>query len=233
MNERTALIIGGTDGLGFEIAKLLSAQGLRVVVTGRNGEKIKETASLEFIPLSIGTDACMLGKDIDTLLSTVGHIDTLVYTPGFNQYGKIETLTDDDIVLQLNVTITAFAFLMERLFKQQEVLKNMIVITSTSQISPRPLEPVYAGAKAGLAHLAHSIANDESKRITKTLTVLPAGMNTKLLRQRGIIDTSTLLDPAWVASEIVKYFDLQDVHYEECLILREPPRVEKRVLPFP
>ncbi len=231
--SKLSVVVGGTDGLGFEIAKLLRDRGDDVVAVGRNAARIQEESGMRFVPLDIGTDIPVLAEGIDTLLSSLqgASVDTLVYAPGFNQLGRLDELSDDSIILQLNVTMTAFAFLMKRIFLSEETLPNLLVITSTTQIRPREFEPMYAGTKAGLAHLAHSIATDTRGKIGKTLVVLPSGMDTKLLKERGV-DPKGLLDPAWVALETLAYFDAQTALYEECLILREPARVEKRTLPF-
>ncbi|MFN2424024.1 MAG: SDR family NAD(P)-dependent oxidoreductase, partial [Cryomorphaceae bacterium] len=44
MNIATALITGGTKGIGYGIAEVLLAQGFRVAITGRDGESTTESA---------------------------------------------------------------------------------------------------------------------------------------------------------------------------------------------
>ena len=53
----------------------------------------------------------------------------------------------------------------------------------------------------------------------------PAGMKTPFWKSDPR-DTSTYLEPEWVAREIISNFRIGDYRYSEILILREPPRVK-------
>lgn len=227
------LVIGGTDGLGLAIAKCLQQGSARVQVTGRSPEHVSAEPYLDFMRLDIGTNITKLGNDLDAVLEWVGcPLDTIVYAPGFNQMKPIEELSDEEIVAQINVCMTAFAMLMSRVVRRQESVQNLIVISSTSQVRPREHESIYAGGKAGLAHLARSIASDKRGVVETTLVALVSGMDTKLQRVRGI-DTSALLRPEWVAEQILGKLKAQTEEcylYQEWLFLRDPSRTVLRNL---
>lgn len=78
MSERTILVIGGTSGIGLEIAKDVVAAGDRVIITGRDQAAADEVAA------GIGSQASAVALDIsepETIagqLSPVGRIDGLV-----------------------------------------------------------------------------------------------------------------------------------------------------------
>ena len=46
LNDKVVLITGGSDGLGFASAKLLSEQGAKIVICGRRGDYLKEKANI-------------------------------------------------------------------------------------------------------------------------------------------------------------------------------------------
>lgn len=214
------LIIGGSSGLGLELAKKLSAKNT-VLVTGRTDPAV---AGIQFASLQIDqTDQWKAA--VDNLLDTAGQIDTLMYAVGYFQDGRITDLTDQDIETMMNVGVNAAMFITRQILTRQDSLPEFIAITSTSQWTPRLYEPVYTAAKAALGAYANSLSLDE--RVGKTLVAGPAGMATNFWKDTDpeAHDTSKMLDPAWVADEILKLRDTT-ARYTFAKIMRQPARVE-------
>ncbi|MCK9916722.1 MULTISPECIES: SDR family NAD(P)-dependent oxidoreductase [Microbacterium] len=78
MSQRTILVVGGTSGIGLELARTLLARGDRVIITGRDAARAAEIAE------GLGPDAASLALDISEpeqiapALAGVGAIDGLV-----------------------------------------------------------------------------------------------------------------------------------------------------------
>lgn len=122
LRGRTALITGGTSGIGYEIAKAYINAGARVVITGRNEEKVKKAC--ETINKEVAHEGNVFGiamdntdvksmpsklQDIDFLISE-GHIDILVNNAGVVG-GEISNCTEElyDTILDTNLKGT-FSF---------------------------------------------------------------------------------------------------------------------------
>jgi short-subunit dehydrogenase len=215
MKLRT-LIIGGSSGLGLEIARLLKADH-DVTITGR---KDPEESGLQFFSLELGNQS--LSSDLDAFVSSLPQVDLLIYAAGFFQEGTITDLSDEDIEKMNRVGVLAPALLLRRVLKNQEKLPGLIAITSTSQWTPRLLEPMYTAVKAGLGMFANSLSLDE--RIGKVMVFGPAGMRTRFWETDGR-DTSDMLDPVWVAQEALEAWD-GDFKYKFVRALRNPARIE-------
>lgn len=216
------LIIGGTSGLGFELAKQFKGKGWDVTVTGRS----QKTDAFHFYEFEIGLDAEDITMGVTGILYEIQDIllkdiDLLVYAAGFYQEGHIDNLDYDDICEMINVGLTAPAFLLSSILFTQKKLGGFIAITSTSQITPRELEPMYTAVKAGLGMLAHSVSLDE--RVGKVLVASPAGILTNFWK--GAPRSGELLDPTWAATQIIQLYG-EHFRYQHALILREPPRIE-------
>jgi NAD(P)-dependent dehydrogenase (short-subunit alcohol dehydrogenase family) len=222
MNKKNlnVLIIGGSSGLGRAMAEILDRRGFHVFVTGRDGSEFKH-GNIVGINFDITQDARKLAIDLNSILEIIPSIDLLVYAAGYSQKGTIGKLDDIDIQTMVNIGLLAPALILQKILRKQEYLAGFIAITSTSQWIPRLGEPVYAAVKAGVAMLAHSVSLDP--QIGKTLVVGPAGMNTKM--QTGNNVSGRLLDPDWVAEQILALYD-QEFKYKLARILRDPPRVE-------
>ena len=214
--KKNALIVGGTSGLGLELAKLLRKE-FSVFITGRRDPYERD---LVFTRMHLTLRSW--DDKLDELLNLVSGIDLFVYAAGYFQKGLISALFDKEIDDMLHVGLAVPAKILSKILKRQDFLRSFIAITSTSQLKPRLEEPVYTAAKAGLGMLANSISLDS--RVAKTLVAAPTGMNTPFWSGTGR-DTSALLGPRWVARQIVDLHN-DEYEYKHELILREPPRVK-------
>jgi NAD(P)-dependent dehydrogenase (short-subunit alcohol dehydrogenase family) len=82
---RTALVTGGTSGLGLAMAEALAGAGLRVALTGRSGERAAEIAGK--LPGAAGLELDVRDEDsvaaaVETAWSVLGGIDLLVNNAG-------------------------------------------------------------------------------------------------------------------------------------------------------
>jgi NAD(P)-dependent dehydrogenase (short-subunit alcohol dehydrogenase family) len=212
-----ALIVGGTSGLGLELAKKFKGQ-FDVFITGRNNPNID---GLTFLSFDIkGVES--LAADVEEVLRRTGDIDLFIYAAGFYQEGTIADLSDEDILCMNAVGLVSPALFLNRILKQQKTLLGFISITSTSQWTPRLKEPMYNAVKGGLGMLTAAVSLDP--KITKTMLVGPAGMKTNFWSKTKQ-DQSEYMDPEWVAEQVFIHWK-EDYEYKYIRILRQPPRVE-------
>ncbi len=212
------LIVGGTSGLGLELAQMYADLGHRVTITGRNDPK---KANLKFLSFNIDANAQALSQSIEHLLSELPSINTLIYLAGYYQEGTIDKLTDDDMVIMMNVGITVPAMLIRRLKTNPGAPLKVMLITSSSQYTPREREPLYAATKAGLGMLGACLGLDSE--LGKVLVIAPSGMKTPFWDETK--DTTGYLEPKWVAEKIIE-LSSGPFKYKYAKILRAPERVE-------
>lgn len=218
MARKKALVVGGTSGLGLEIAKKLQKRNFEITIVGRKDPEITIKPT-DFVY----RDLAHVIPGASDLVKLVGKpIELFVFAAGFYQEGMISQLNDEEIMSMIHVGLTAPISILNRILKNQNTLSGFIAITSTSQWIPRLLEPVYTAVKSGLAMFARSVSLDPA--IGKTLLAAPAGMRTPFWKDTDR-DTSQMLDPAWVAEQILISFGCQ-FKFKEIHILREPPRVK-------
>ena len=217
---KNILIVGGTSGLGLGLAKRYSELGHIISVAGRKDPQID---GLEFLSFSIDSDTQKLSSSIEDLLSQLSKVNTLIYAAGYYQEGHIDELTDNQILEMINVSLTAPALLVQRLKKNPGKPLKVMLITSSSQYTPREKEPIYTAVKAGLGMLGDSLSLDAE--IGKVLVVAPSGMKTPFWSQSEGKDISEYLDPEWVAEQIIE-LSSGPFKYKYAKIQRDPARVE-------
>ena len=214
----TTLVVGGTSGLGLELAKELLGSGQKVIVTGRR--KLSEKG-LGYESLDLSADH--LPKKITELVKGLPALNTVVYAAGYFQDGRLTDLTEQQIEEMIDVGGRGLIYLMKAILEKQEQLDELITITSTSQWTPRQREPIYNFVKAGAAHFSNALAEDG--RIHKVLVAGPAGMRTAFWDGVKRDDLDSMLDPAWVAQQIMK-LRADNYKYRFAKIMRDPARVE-------
>jgi NAD(P)-dependent dehydrogenase (short-subunit alcohol dehydrogenase family) len=217
--RKRILIIGGTSGVGLDLARHYSTNGHTVCVTGRKNPSIE---GIQFQKLAIIDDADQLVSDVNRIVDGFKGVNTFVYSAGFLQRGHIDALSDSDLQEMVNVGLLAPMTLVQRLKNNLDTPLKIMLITSSSQYTPRELEPAYCAVKSGLSMLGASLARDRG--IGKVLVVAPSGINSKFWSGTNE-DTSSMLDSKWVAEQIVE-LSSGSFKYKYAQILRNPATVK-------
>lgn len=214
----TVLIIGGSSGLGLEIAKKLSKDN-QVIVTGRKIPKLKTVEFRKFDLIQKN-----LPSAIEEFVKGLPRVDCLIYAAGFYQEGTVTDLSEKQIEDMIDVGGRALVYFARAVLNKQGNLKELITITSTSQWTPRKLEPIYNFVKAAAGHFSNSLAEDG--RVEKVLVVGPSGMKTDFWREINHPEWDKFLEPEWVAEQINKARGGK-YRYKYIRILRDPGRIEE------
>ena len=213
------VIIGGSSGLGLELARREVTSTAEVHVTGRrdSGER-----HVQFHKLVLNGPG--LPKTFAKFFAKVGHVDKLIFSAGFFQSGKLDELSESAIEAMVDVGARALIYAVREVLRTQPALAELVVITSTAQFVPRVDEPVYNFVKAGAGHFGRAMADDP--RIKKVLVAAPAGMRTAFWRATSRDDLAAFLDPIWVADQIATA-EKGSYRYRFIKLLRQPARVEE------
>ena len=216
------LIVGGTSGLGLEIARQADVEGDNVIVTGRHDPDVDFAHYREF-DLTAGN----LAKRVGQFVLDLPPIHSLIYAAGFYQEGHITDLSDEQVDDMIDVGGRGLIFFTKKLLEKQDKLNELVAITSTSQWTPRELEPVYNFVKAGAGHYSNGQSLDP--RIAQTLVVGTSGMATEFWD--GIDkDTGTMMKPRWVAQQIMNLLGEEEYGYRFAKVLGafgdQPNRIE-------
>src|SRR4029079_9211621 len=104
LRDKTCLVTGSTAGIGLETARLLVAEGARVIVTGRDADRVERAK--EETGAAAGIAADLSGPDEPArLLAEAGPVECLVTHVGEAYQVALDDLTDEqwDSMWQLNV----------------------------------------------------------------------------------------------------------------------------------
>ncbi|MEV6319031.1 SDR family oxidoreductase [Streptomyces sp. NPDC051776] len=177
LSGRVAVITGGTRGVGAGIARAFLRAGAEVVVCARRPpEAPVEVAgrSAEFAAVDL-RDAEVVREFIGRVAADHGRLDTLVNNAGGTPYrllGEADA-TRHARVIDLNLTAALNASLAAyEVMEHQRTRGSITMIGSVSGSRPSPGTAAYGAAKAGLDHLARSMAVEWAPRIRVNTLVL-------------------------------------------------------------
>jgi NADP-dependent 3-hydroxy acid dehydrogenase YdfG len=86
---QTVVVIGGSSGIGFESARRASAEGAKLILTGRDAERLQRAASEVHVLRTTAfdaTDPTLLGQFFRELPTSIDHI---MVTVGGPHYGRL------------------------------------------------------------------------------------------------------------------------------------------------
>lgn len=183
---KTALVTGGTDGIGLEVARLLQAKGAHIIVCGRREDLLASASSegMEAIQadLSNAEGCTALAKALDKR-----ELDILINNAGMSgNFGPGEpldlALTDKAIFLNLNAPMHLIGHLLPGLLTRPEAA--IVNVTSGLAIAPRAGGPVYCASKAGLRSFTQSLRHNLRETNVHVIEALPPVVDTAMTRRR-------------------------------------------------
>ena len=191
LENATALITGGTSGIGFAIAKVLIDSGTRVAITGRDEKKLYQAAeSLNAVPIHADvTNEADVVRTYREVLQAFDHLDILVNNAGS---GVFKNLVDTDrasfeAVFATNVT---GAMLMAREAAKhfiQQKRGNIINICSTASLRGAPNGTAYYASKFALRGMTECWRGELRQYNVRVFLINPSEVLTNFGAAAGFI----------------------------------------------
>jgi 3-oxoacyl-[acyl-carrier protein] reductase len=166
---RTAVVTGGTRGIGLAIARALAEDGASVVVSGRDAARLESAVSeLEGLGAAVvGVTADQSKREdcdrlVDAAKERFGRIDVLVNNAGITRDQLLVRMKDDEWDQVMDTNLRG-VFLMTRATAKSMMRQKagrIINITSTAGAMGNPGQVNYSAAKAGVIGLTKAAARE-------------------------------------------------------------------------
>ena len=190
-NGKTAVITGGTTGIGFATAKLFISEGARVILTGRN------VATIEAAQAELGQNAIVVRSDatsfsdMDALAAkvkkTFGKLDVLFVNAGYGQWIPFEQVSEQIYDEMLNLNAKGPYFIVQKLVPLMPEGSSVVFTTSLANVKAVPALSAYGAAKAALRSMTRSLAGELSPRGIRVNAVNPGPIGeTDILQKVGM-----------------------------------------------
>jgi 3-oxoacyl-[acyl-carrier protein] reductase len=195
LQGRTAVVTGGSKGIGRGIAETFANAGVNVVITGRNSDDLDRTvAALAGAPGKVSAISADVSDPADSRRVVTeaaqrhGGVDIVCANAGIFPSGRLEDLTPDDIEAVLAVNFKGTVYIVQAALAALAASGHgRVIITSsiTGPITGYPGWSHYGASKAAqLGFLRTAAMELAPKRITVN-AVLPGNIVTEGLGEMG------------------------------------------------
>ena len=190
LEGRTAVVLGGTSGIGQAIARGYRQAGANVVATSRDQAKVDAMAA-EFE--GAGAKTLRITSDVnnreslqalcDKTVETFGGVDVLVVTSGMLKKAPSVDITDEDwgrvMDANLNGSFKANQIFGKQMLKQQNGGSIINTCSMTTFVTFNEVTP-YAASKAGVGMLTKQLATEWAKQNVRVNAIAPGVFRTPL-----------------------------------------------------
>jgi 3-oxoacyl-[acyl-carrier protein] reductase len=186
LKNKVVLITGGSKGIGYGVAEVLLAQGMRVAITARSLQSATEAAERlskskgDVLPLEadVREGKCQQNA-VNEVIKNFGALDVLVANAGIGNFGSIDTLTTE----QWNETIdTNLTGVFHSVKASLDALKKSkgYIITIASLAGTNFFEggSAYNASKFGLVGFTQAVMLDLRQHGIKVSTIMPGSVAT-------------------------------------------------------
>jgi NAD(P)-dependent dehydrogenase (short-subunit alcohol dehydrogenase family) len=185
----SALVTGGSSGIGLAIARMLRDEGYDLTLASRTREKI-EAAAADLGALAVAAD---LGKEDDCIRVVREHrerhggLDVLVNSAGLGIGGTVESLQVKHIDLQLGVNLRGLLLVTREAIPLLKESRGWIVnLASIAGTAPTPGLTVYGATKAAVIALTRSQNLELDEAGVRAVAICPGFVDTPMAEWSGL-----------------------------------------------
>jgi 3-oxoacyl-[acyl-carrier protein] reductase len=167
---RRAVVTGGSSGIGFETARQFLEEGVRVIITGRNQQKLdkardelaKRTGGEVHAVVADMMKESDIAKMIDTAKQKLGGVDILVNNAGQMYSGRFSAIKDDELKTQLETKLFGFMRAIRAVYPMMKSQKWGRIVNTIGGAGKEPDPYMFGSAmtNSALLNLTKSLSEE-------------------------------------------------------------------------
>src|ERR1700734_2668988 len=188
LEGKTAVITGGTEGIGLATAKLFVKEGGYVFITGRRQKELDEAVK------AIGSHATGVRGDVsdmadlDRLYETVGkakgRVDIIFANAGVGEFVPFADVSEEHFDKLLNINVKGAFFTVQKGLPMLNDGGSIILTGSVASVKGTAAFGVYAASKAAIRSFVRTWTTDLKNRHIRSNVVSPGPINTPLVNRQ-------------------------------------------------
>lgn len=188
---KTAVITGGSGGIGAAIAKALAKEGYNTAIIYHNSQKkaldlCEELLNMGYSAFTIKADVAdtkQVKSAVESVIKKTGRIDALINNAGVSLYKLLQDTTDEEWNTVINTNLKgAFTLCREVLPYMIRAGEGKIInISSMWGQTGASMETVYSASKAGLIGLTKALAKEVAPSGITVNCIAPGAVDTPMM----------------------------------------------------
>jgi NAD(P)-dependent dehydrogenase (short-subunit alcohol dehydrogenase family) len=184
LQGKTALITGGTSGIGLATAKLFLAEGAEVIVTGRNRQALdaaqRELGDKALAVQADGTDAAAIEAGVAAGIARFGKLDIVFANAGIAGPTPLGGTTAEAFGTMVRNNLDSSFLTVQAALPHLGAGASVILNGSVHAVLGAPGWSAYAAAKAGLRAMSRVLASELAPKGIRVNLVVPGGTRTPI-----------------------------------------------------
>ncbi|MBF2757535.1 SDR family oxidoreductase [Staphylococcus sp. GDY8P57P] len=209
LNGRVAIITGASSGIGAATAKALATQGVKVVLAGRNEDKLNQVAqTLNEEAVHIVPTDVTIQTDVDALVAQAidrfGQVDIFVNCAGLMRSSKITDYQIDAWDAMVDTNIKGLLYSLNAILPKFEAQGSghVVNLASISANEVSKASALYSATKSAVLMIFNGLEKELAKTGIKTTSILPGMVDTPMT-EHSDFGGRKKLDPENIADAIV------------------------------
>lgn len=206
LDGKTALVTGGTSGIGLATARRLADEGAYVFITGRDRARLDEAAA------SIGAHGIQsdISKidELDTLAQEIGNrgrgLDVVFANAGGGDFATLADVTLEHYRDNFDRNVAGTVFTVQKVLPLLNEGASIVLAGSTAASVGVPAFGLYAASKAAIRSLGRTWAAELADRKIRVNTIVPGPIETPGLTGLAPADQKQDLLDGWAAQVPMK-----------------------------
>lgn len=187
---KTILVTGASSGIGKAMAIECSKMGGRMVITGRDQERLHATWDLLQGEGHVEIPADLVHpEEVEKLVDLLPELDGIVHVAGVGQSIPFPYISKEKLDAMFSVNFFAPVLLTQRILKKRKLPKGTSIVFISSIDGPLTAHignAIYSSTKAALTGMARNMAVDLASKRIRVNSVLPGMVETPLIHQGSI-----------------------------------------------
>ena len=196
IENKVAIITGGTRGIGLEIVRLFKENGAKVILFGSREETVNK--ALEYLKndnLEVDgyypnlNDFDSVKKTVEEIIAKYGRIDILVNNAGISANKKIEETSVSDFTSIMNLNVNAIFHMIKAVVPFMKENGGGVILNTSSMVSiyGQPSGVGYPTSKFAINGMTKSLALELGKYNIRVNAIMPGYVKTPMVNSMAVL----------------------------------------------